>query len=257
MFRMRNRIYQTQMREAAARSTGEGPACHEQGEEELCQLQQLARAFESGDRQAVINTLERFLGDLFLTVDGNVNRARNAVLMLLSFLFRNENGHTENWHARISLYEQRLGELTKLDTVESVCAWTENLVVKHFESSCFHAASPGVHTLSDRILAWMRQNYSRRITISQTADAVGASSSSVIHRLKRETGKTFAQNLAFMRICEAKRLLAYTSLNMGEIASRCGFSDQSYFTKVFKKHVNMTPRQFRDMLMLTPQTEQR
>ena len=48
---------------------------------------------------------------------------------------------------------------------------------------------------------------------------------------------------------EAKRLLAYTSLSLGEISRRCGFRDQSYFTKVFRKEVNLTPGEFRHLLI--------
>ena len=46
-------------------------------------------------------------------------------------------------------------------------------------------------------------------------------------------------------ILEAKRLLINLDLSISEIAYRLNFSDNSYFTKFFKKHVNITPEEFR------------
>jgi YesN/AraC family two-component response regulator len=71
-----------------------------------------------------------------------------------------------------------------------------------------------------------------------------------MHKLKSETGRTFSMHLNDIRIKEAKRLLSFTSLSLGEISLRCGFKDQSYFTKVFKKNLNLTPKEFRMMLNL-------
>jgi AraC-like DNA-binding protein len=44
---------------------------------------------------------------------------------------------------------------------------------------------------------------------------------------------------------EAERLLSNTDYPIIEIAVACGYSDQSYFTKVFKKYTGLTPRQYR------------
>lgn len=46
-------------------------------------------------------------------------------------------------------------------------------------------------------------------------------------------------------ILEAKRLLINMDLSISEIAYRLNFSDNSYFTKFFKKHVDITPEEFR------------
>lgn len=46
---------------------------------------------------------------------------------------------------------------------------------------------------------------------------------------------------------EAKRLLRYTDMNLGEIASRLDFGDNSHFIKYFKRHVGITPNAFRQL----------
>jgi hypothetical protein len=49
----------------------------------------------------------------------------------------------------------------------------------------------------------------------------------------------------YERIEEAKRLLAGTSQNISDIATRCGFQNISYFSKQFRRFTGVTPREFR------------
>jgi len=62
---------------------------------------------------------------------------------------------------------------------------------------------------------------------------------------KQVTGISFKEYLNKVRIEEAKSLLEHTDYSIMEIAVACGYSDQSYFTKVFKKATGITPKQYR------------
>ena len=55
--------------------------------------------------------------------------------------------------------------------------------------------------------------------------------------------KTYVNRL---RINESKRLLAETELNMGEIAFKVGFSNQTHFNRVFKNFENISPSDYRE-----------
>ena len=46
------------------------------------------------------------------------------------------------------------------------------------------------------------------------------------------------------KINQAKRLFIYSNMTSSEIAFRLGFSSQSHFGQMFKKHTGLTPRQF-------------
>ncbi|WP_343218403.1 helix-turn-helix domain-containing protein [Luteibacter aegosomatissinici] len=47
------------------------------------------------------------------------------------------------------------------------------------------------------------------------------------------------------RLAKARTLLVATSQCVGTISQRCGFSDQAYFTRLFKKSTGLTPLAFR------------
>ena len=59
-------------------------------------------------------------------------------------------------------------------------------------------------------------------------------------------GKTPAQRTLDMRVTAARIALMESDSSIGEIAARCGFSSQAYFTSRFKQVVGCTPSQLRD-----------
>jgi len=99
-----------------------------------------------------------------------------------------------------------------------------------------------------KVISFIENNFHKNIRVEDAADFAGSSTSTIMHRIRNETGMTFSEYINATRIKEAKRLLVYTDLSIGEIADRCGFSDQSYFSKVFYKHISISPREFRNML---------
>ena len=74
--------------------------------------------------------------------------------------------------------------------------------------------------------------------------AVGMSASAFGRALRHATGLTPMAFVREMRIERAKELLLGTG-SLGEIAARCGFADQSHFTRSFKAATGRTPRTWR------------
>ena len=76
--------------------------------------------------------------------------------------------------------------------------------------------------------------------------AVAQLSTSQLERLCRRTlGMAPRGVLQRLRIENAVRLLATTTLTAGEIAAACGFYDQSSFTRQFRSVLGLTPGAFR------------
>jgi YesN/AraC family two-component response regulator len=63
---------------------------------------------------------------------------------------------------------------------------------------------------------------------------------------KRETGKTVSEYIRDRRIDRAVHLLSTTSLQIQTIAMHCGIMDVQYFSKIFKRQIGMTPKEYRE-----------
>jgi AraC family transcriptional regulator, transcriptional activator of pobA len=64
--------------------------------------------------------------------------------------------------------------------------------------------------------------------------------------LKLETGKTALELIHLYIISQAKNLLAEGELNVSEIAYRLGFENPPYFSRLFKKEVGMSPKEYKN-----------
>lgn len=96
-----------------------------------------------------------------------------------------------------------------------------------------------------RALAFIQGHFTRPLTLEDVAREVHVSTYYLSHLLSRETGRSFTEHLADMRLRRAKHLLATTDLSVGEVAGGAGFSDGNYFARVFKRETGLTPSEYR------------
>ena len=83
------------------------------------------------------------------------------------------------------------------------------------------------------------------ISLSEIAAHVNLSPSHFSSVFSHETGETFKEYLTGTRIKKAKELLRTTALKTFEISYQIGYNDPHYFSHVFKKNTNVSPKNFR------------
>ncbi len=106
----------------------------------------------------------------------------------------------------------------------------------------------GVNRSSKKIRAaldYINISYGQKVSLSTTAAKVGLSPWRFAHLVKSHTGKTFSQTLQQIRIQNAQRLLDRTSKTCTDVAYACGYQDQSYFIKHFRRITGTTPAKYR------------
>jgi two-component system response regulator YesN len=98
-------------------------------------------------------------------------------------------------------------------------------------------------------IAFIQQNYTKNITLSDAAKNAEVSHSYLSFIFKQETGINFNTWLSKYRIEEAKKLLRETNMRIYEIAERVGFANPYYFSKVFKEFTGVHCKEFRSMIL--------
>lgn len=99
--------------------------------------------------------------------------------------------------------------------------------------------------LVQRYIQLIDANYIEKRTVKAYADLLNISEDHLSKTIKQVSGKTASSFLAERISREAKALVRYTSLTIAEIAYRLNFPDASNFTKFFKKHVGISPMDYR------------
>lgn len=82
-------------------------------------------------------------------------------------------------------------------------------------------------------------------TVSLMAEKLHISSRYLSDLLKQETGKTALELIHLFLIAEAKNLLTEGELNVTQISHSLGFENVTYFSRLFRKEVGITPNQYK------------
>ena len=90
------------------------------------------------------------------------------------------------------------------------------------------------------------ENYTRKISLQEIAEASGLSAPYFSTIFKQEMGENLSNYLNRLRVEKAASMLVNTNLPISGIASACGFEDQSWFSKIFKSYTSLTPGKFRE-----------
>ena len=99
----------------------------------------------------------------------------------------------------------------------------------------------------NRIHEFLMKNYQNDIDLHEVADIVHMAPASACRFFKSSTGLTIFEYLNKIKIDYSCQLLLNTDLNIVDISYDCGFNNLSHFNKQFRKFINKTPTQFREL----------
>ncbi len=96
----------------------------------------------------------------------------------------------------------------------------------------------------EKALLYIGKNLSSDLSLKTVAEQVSFSPTYFHNAFKLATTKTLREYVEEQRIKASIELLTTTDLTLAEIAYRCGFSSQAYFSCVFKRKMQITPREY-------------
>ncbi|MCM1038446.1 MAG: AraC family transcriptional regulator [Ruminococcus sp.] len=94
------------------------------------------------------------------------------------------------------------------------------------------------------LLQYIQENFAS-ITLEQIATKFHYTPEYTSRLIKSTTGRSFTQILQQVRLEKAQTLLQDTNLSVANIADQIGYETTEYFIRVFKKHMHMTPTEYR------------
>jgi len=109
-------------------------------------------------------------------------------------------------------------------------------------SNAIPSSKPTVAQMAKRYIC---SNYQNKFSIKDICSDIGCSKSTLITAFKKEYDITVNDYITEVRLGEAVKMLAGAEMSIGEIAIRAGFSDQSYFSKVFSSKYGIAPSEYK------------
>lgn len=206
---------------------------------------ELIRTLRHGDRQAAVAIVNRSLVAIYHHAGSDQALTGSLLVELLVMLGR---GAVESGadHAEVlRLHRQQLDALQGLQGERALAGWLRHGLDGLMDLIERHHRAPS-DILLRRAMAYLEDHCCDedidRDTVAEFADLAPATFSRLI---KRRLGRTFTDQLNHLRIERAKQLVVDGHQSLLQIAYATGFKDPSYFTKVFRRHVGMTPKAYR------------
>ncbi len=98
-----------------------------------------------------------------------------------------------------------------------------------------------------QVIAYMEEHLDRALSLKELADHAAMSTSTLNRQFKLSTGWSPVDFHIHRRIAYAAKLLLTTDLSMERISEQTGFSDANYFARQFRSHMQMSPREYKQL----------
>lgn len=92
---------------------------------------------------------------------------------------------------------------------------------------------------------YINENIFAELKIYEIATIFHLNDKYLTTRFKEETKETLKNYITRKKVEQAKRMIQTSDINLSEIATCLSFTDQSHFTKIFKKYASMTPYEYK------------
>ena len=221
---------------------GSGPSHYPFEKENL-----LIREVRAGNVAKAKDVLNDLLGYVLFTSGYSLISAKTRSMELCTILSRSmiDAGADETRIMEESAqFLNRLGDIHDLDTL---CFYLQELT--EFYISLLFPDNESRDRLNSEIIrdavAYIRQHFREDLKLQDVADHVFLNASYFSSLFKQTTGSGFKEYLTDVRIAQARQMLISSNASIVDIALSCGFSSQSYFSRIFKARTGFSPKSFR------------
>lgn len=128
-------------------------------------------------------------------------------------------------------------------TKQSLLKWTHAMIARTSHESRTKSGKP----LIELIRKYIDDNY-QTVSLEHIAERFFLNKNYFCTSFKNVTGISFMEYVTRLRMEQAKRLLVNSTLKTYEVATAVGYSDQRYFSQVFRKYTGLQPTQYRQSI---------
>ena len=122
-------------------------------------------------------------------------------------------------------------------------------ILEMFTLDCVGAYNKAIQAsgmeLIDNINLYIQSHFREDLNLNMVAERFFISPNYLSSLFNDKNGISFSEYIQVLRIEEAKLLLKNTRMKVLDVSSKVGYKNNSYFTSIFKKHVAMTPNEYR------------
>lgn len=206
---------------------------------------QIFAAIRQSDMEKARQLLERLALEFFTRSKGQIEVIKGLCVEFISSLARLATECGIKFEESFRYGMLRFSELEEADTVEKVFLWLLSTGNSYLDLLAEQKEDEGEAVIR-KAIAYIEDNYgSPDLSLEEISKACYISPNYLSRLFKKKRGCTLMEHLRNVRINQAKLLLQEGDMTMSEVAQSVGYSDRTYFCKVFKQVVGLSPAEYR------------
>jgi len=198
-----------------------------------------------GDKKGSQALLNEIMGHIFFLSSFDLGKIKTRVFELMVLLSRAAIEAGADIREIFSYSEGNIREIEKINSMEDLSVWV-NGILNRFINCSFEFTQIKHADIIYKVMEYIRKNYSDKLSLDDIAKHVYLSKAYLSSIFKEEIGSSLTAYINKVRVDKSKLLLADGNISLVDVASLCGFEDQSYFTKVFRSITGISPKKYRD-----------
>ena len=198
-----------------------------------------------GDKAGSQKVLNEILGHVFFTSGGNFDVIKARILELIVLLSRAALEGGADVEQIFGLNFKYLSQINEFTTVDELTYWLSGIMTR-FTDCVFDLKDVKHIDVIYKAIDYIKRNYMKKIMLEDVANHVQLSPSYFCSVFRQEMKCNFNAYLNRIRIEMSKKLLMDNDIPLADVANLVGYEDQSYFTRVFRSRVGISPGKYRE-----------
>jgi AraC-like DNA-binding protein len=204
----------------------------------------LLAAIRKGDKERARAIINRILIRIYSLGQEDLDVLKTLVLEMVVLMYRTAVDKGADPRELLGVNSSYLKEFHDLNDYIELSHWLTRWLEDFISSSLVQVAPSPPDSIA-LALEFMKNNLGEPITRDEVARACNMSYGYFSKIFHQKTGYTFTDQLNKFRVEKACTLFDESTLNINQVAMECGFTEQSYFSKVFRRYQGCVPKDYR------------
>jgi len=200
------------------------------------------------NKEKVHDILTLYYDEILVIEGGNFDNIKGRVFELFGTISQHALDSGASIQKIFSLDFNQVFTMSQVHSIDALFNWIVH-IIDHFIDNVYSSLVLAQSDIIKQALIFIDDACCEKISLNDLAAHLHISKAYLSKLFNQEVGVSFTTFLNDKRIQKSLDYLNDKELNLAEIALQVGFEDQSYYTKVFKKLLGETPKEYRKRII--------
>lgn len=199
-----------------------------------------------GNVEEVLGRLDALMETAGILSNKQINHQKNLAIVAVAMTTRESIAGGISPADAYRLSDIYINKIDRAVDIEEILEYNRRAVIEFTKLVSERKEKKKNSSYTEKCKDYIHKNYHHKIYLEVVACEIGISQGYLSRCFRKDTGMSIQEYIQKFRVERAANLLKYSEASLTEISDYVCFHSQSHFGGVFKKYMNMTPKEYRD-----------